>query len=73
MCVAHVHSCALLAADAAGGVPSFLTLLGIALYGGLAWLAVRLAVRWAEAALSPPADVPPVNAAGEARAGRDCR
>jgi hypothetical protein len=43
-----------LAAEGGGGLAAVTTIVGILLYGGIAYATVRLAVRWAEAALSPP-------------------
>jgi hypothetical protein len=62
-----------LAADAGGGVPSVLTLVGIALYGLVAWAAVRFAARRAEEALSPRDAVPAADADLKAPAARDGR
>ena len=42
------------AAESGSGLGSFGTLLGIALYGAIAYFAIRCAVRWAEAALVGP-------------------
>jgi hypothetical protein len=63
-----------LAADAGAGVPSVLALLGIALYGGIAWAAIHFAVRWADAALSSRDEVPAADAdPSTPGAGRDGR
>ena len=62
-----------LAADAGGGVPSVLTLVGIALYALIAYAVIRFAVRRAEAALSLRDAVPAADADRKAPAGRDGR
>jgi hypothetical protein len=51
----------------AAQAPSVGTIVGILFYGAVAYAAIRLAVRWAEAALTTRPAVPPGRTSGPAR------